>query len=283
MNEKEKTKIPGVSGTRVLTECAMMVALATVLSLLKIAQMPAGGSVTAAAMMPIILISYRHGTKAGLSSAFVFAALQALLGMKNFSYVSGWASVIAVLLCDYLLAYVVIGAAGLFDRENAPVRTMATGTVFVCFCRYLCHTVGGAVVWAECAVALPNAAAWGYSAAYNATYMIPETFVTVLVVSYVGSVLDLSKAEVRPMKKGKGKGRFPYFAVGSLLAVIALIFDVVTLFMYTQDGEGFSLSALRSAPLPLLIVVGILGAAFYIAGVFLEKRAASRHVDTPRP
>ncbi len=276
MNTKQSTgfsRIPGLSKTRVLTECAMMVALATVLSLLKIAEMPAGGSVTAAAMLPIVLLSYRHGTKVGLSSAFVFAALQALLGMKNFSYVSGWQSVLAVLFLDYLLAYVTVGLAGILKDRKNPAASMAVGTVFVCFLRYLCATVSGAVIWVECAVALPNAAAWTYSLAYNAAYMIPETLVNAIAVFYVGSVLNFENAEVRPLTKTAKKTGVPYLAIGSLLAVLALIFDVVTLFLHIQTEDGFALSALREAPVSALVIVSAVGVAAYVFGFFLEKKA----------
>ena len=43
-----------------LTESSVMVALATVLSLLKLVEMPYGGSVTVASMLPVLIVSYRH-------------------------------------------------------------------------------------------------------------------------------------------------------------------------------------------------------------------------------
>ena len=46
-----------------LTESAIMLAFATVLSLIKIVDMPFGGSVTACSMLPILIIAYRYGTK----------------------------------------------------------------------------------------------------------------------------------------------------------------------------------------------------------------------------
>ena len=50
-----------------LTEGAVMIALATVLSMIKLAEFPYGGSITAASLFPIALIAYRHGTAFGLS------------------------------------------------------------------------------------------------------------------------------------------------------------------------------------------------------------------------
>ena len=75
---------------RILSESAVMVALATILSLLKLVEMPYGGSVTLASALPIGLISYRHGLKAGLASAVVYGAIQQLLGLSNLSYLTTW-------------------------------------------------------------------------------------------------------------------------------------------------------------------------------------------------
>ena len=46
--------------TRRLIETAVMLALATVLSVLKIAELPYGGSVTFASMLPLAIIAYRQ-------------------------------------------------------------------------------------------------------------------------------------------------------------------------------------------------------------------------------
>ena len=51
------------SKTRTLVECALMIALGTVLANIKIFEMPNGGSITLLSMLPFILVSYRHGTK----------------------------------------------------------------------------------------------------------------------------------------------------------------------------------------------------------------------------
>ena len=54
------------SKTRVLVECALMIAIGTVLSNIKIFTMPNGGSVTLLSMLPFVLVSFRHGVKWGL-------------------------------------------------------------------------------------------------------------------------------------------------------------------------------------------------------------------------
>ncbi|MBQ9732707.1 MAG: energy-coupled thiamine transporter ThiT, partial [Clostridia bacterium] len=57
---------------KVLTESAVMLALAFALSSAKLFEMPLGGSVTVASMLPIMLISFKWGNKAGLTTDFLY-------------------------------------------------------------------------------------------------------------------------------------------------------------------------------------------------------------------
>ena len=68
-----------------LTESAIMLAFAAVLSEIKIIHMPYGGSVTAFSMLPLILIAYRYGVKWGLVTSATYGLIQLLLGMDNLS------------------------------------------------------------------------------------------------------------------------------------------------------------------------------------------------------
>ena len=68
------------SKTRTLVECALMIALGTVLANIKIYELPNGGSITLFSMLPFIMISFRHGVKWGLFTGFVNSLLQMLLG-----------------------------------------------------------------------------------------------------------------------------------------------------------------------------------------------------------
>ncbi len=79
----EKTK------TKILTECGILIALAAVLSLIKVFKLPWGGSITLLSMLPICLISIRHGVKTGLFSSFVYAVIQLVFGIL-FDGLLGW-------------------------------------------------------------------------------------------------------------------------------------------------------------------------------------------------
>ena len=78
MQSKTKSKIT------VLTECSIMTALATVLSIIKLAELPYGGSITVASMLPMVIIAYRHGTLVGLGTSTA-TAVMAFSATSNFT------------------------------------------------------------------------------------------------------------------------------------------------------------------------------------------------------
>ena len=163
------------SKTHILVECALMIAVGTVLSNIKIFTMPNGGSVTFLSMLPFVLVSFRHGAKWGLFTGFVNSLLQMLLGfyappVPSFLYFLG------EVLLDYVLAFMALGLADLFAR---PFRNRAVGIVVgtfaVGFLRFICSFLSGVLVWGNLNEGL---AAWTYSLGYNASYMLPETLLT---------------------------------------------------------------------------------------------------------
>lgn len=82
-----------------LCESAIMIALATVLSMIKFANLPFGGSVTLCSMLPLVLIAYRYKWKWGLLTGAVYGLVQMVLGANNLSYDT---SALAVILIIFL-------------------------------------------------------------------------------------------------------------------------------------------------------------------------------------
>ena len=183
------------SNTRIMVEGAMMIALATVLSMIKILEMPYGGSVTLFSMLPLVLMSFRHGTKWGVLTAFVYSLLQLVLGIKNVGYCATLASQIGCVLLDYVLAFTALGLA---DAISKPIRNRALGICVgagaVCVLRFVCSWLSGILIWGsyqsyyDWAANMPT---WLYSLVYNGNYMLPETVITI-----VGAVV-LVKAAAR--------------------------------------------------------------------------------------
>ena len=149
---------------RMLCEGAVMVAVAQVLGYIKIWEMPWGGSICLS-MLPIFLFSCRWGLVPGLMSGFVLGVLQF---MFDGGFALGWQSIIG----DYLVAFTVLGLAGLFRYADWSIYA---GTVAGSAARFLVHYVVGATIWAEYMpetfFGMTMTSPWFYSALYNGSYM----------------------------------------------------------------------------------------------------------------
>ena len=156
---------------RMLTEGALCIALAEILSFLPLYKMPWGGSLDLA-MLPIIVFCVRWGFGPGLIVSFAHAVLQTLF---EGGIAIGWQSIIG----DFIVAYTVLGLAGLFKGKFYPA------TVVSCVARFLVHYVVGATIWAEYMPEtffnMTMTTPWIYSALYNAAYMLPDMLVILLV------------------------------------------------------------------------------------------------------
>ena len=177
------------SNVRLLAECAIMVALAAVLSMLKVWQSPYGGSVTVLSMAPVILLSLRHGVKTGLLAGFAYALIQLLQGLGNLAWIPTPMGIILGALLDYILPFTLLGLGGIFRKafENKPVLAAIFGALLVTVIRYVCHTVAGVVVWYELDLEwyaddpthIVNLyGPWMFSIIYSAIYMVPEIIAT---------------------------------------------------------------------------------------------------------
>ena len=153
------------SNTKVLVECALLIAIATVLnvvcSFIPFLNLPFGGGFTICSMLPIVLAAYRNGTKWGLLTGFVYAVVQMLLGFKTVSaffmpssdsYMVLWKA-ICVCLIDYIIAYTVLGFGGIFrNKIKNPSASLCVGSIVALSLRYLAHIISGYIffgTWAE--------------------------------------------------------------------------------------------------------------------------------------
>ena len=159
---------------RRLCEGAIMVAIAQILSYLKLWEMPWGGSIVLS-MVPIILFSVRWGLGSGLLAGFVFGVLQF---MFDGGFAIGWQSIVG----DYLLAFTVLGLAGLMKGKKLGVFW---GTLIGGFARFLVHYVVGATIWAaympDTFFGMTMTSPWIYSLLYNIAYMGPNIIITLVI------------------------------------------------------------------------------------------------------
>ena len=183
------------SNTLLIREGALMLALAIVLSLITPFKklLPFGGSITLVSMLPICLFSIKHGVLRGLGVSFLFALFQFFQGIQEGLF--GWGLTAGMLtvciLLDYLLAYTVIGFAGVFRKKG--LSGWIAGTVLALVLRFICHFLSGVYVfvstgkiWDGLDFVAENK--YIYSLFYNGAYMLPEIVLTVLAAVILYSV-----------------------------------------------------------------------------------------------
>jgi thiamine transporter len=153
--------------TKIIAEIAVFVALATVLSHIKIFSLPQGGSVTAASMVPILWLALRRGPKIGLFSAVVYGLVQFAVDVPFIAHP------LQVLL-DYPVAFGMLGLAGFFQKR--PLIGVNIGIIG----RFLAHFISGFVFWALYAPEGMHPVI--YSALYNGSYLLPELAISIYIV-----------------------------------------------------------------------------------------------------
>ena len=107
--------------TRIMVECALMIALGTILANIKIYELPNGGSITLFSMVPFILVSFRHGVKWGLFTGFVNSLLQMLLGFYA-PPAPGLLPFVGMILLDYVLAHSLLAVQKQAGRRGRGLR-----------------------------------------------------------------------------------------------------------------------------------------------------------------
>ena len=199
------------SKTKRLTESAMLLSVAIVLELVSkmfIPEQPFGGQITFAAMLPVILISYRHGVKWGFLASFTYALIEMVIGGKTVAaafqpgfFGDGAMISNAIIMCllDYLVAYTALGLGGIFRSSiRQPGKALMLGSIVAIGARFLSHVVSGYILfsgWAEWYFTQEGFPAWGaqlaealspsvlgfvYSLVYNGMYMVPEMIFTAI-------------------------------------------------------------------------------------------------------
>lgn len=183
--------------TRMLVEGAAMIALATVLSFIRVYKLPWGGSVTLLSMLPIFVYSIRWGLKPGFTVSFAYSLVQLFQGIMDGLF--GWGltpgMLIACIVLDYVGAFTVLGIAGIFRKKK--VAGNLCGIVLATVLRFFVHFLSGVVIWhsyGELWNGFSTENEIVYSLLYNGAYMLPE-----LVITIIGAVLLLSLPRTREL------------------------------------------------------------------------------------
>lgn len=152
-----------------LATSAVAIALASVLSMIKIFHMPMGGSITLFSMLFVTLIGYWYGLSAGIMAAFAYGCIQLILGAYVIHPVQ--------LIIDYGLSFGALGLSGFFKGKKYG---MIPGFLLGVTGRFVFAFISGMVFFgssaAEYSMSIPV-----YSIVYNGAYLYGEAILTVLI------------------------------------------------------------------------------------------------------
>ena len=167
-----RSSLDSAMNTRRLAEIGIAIALAAVLSLLrvKLPHLLYGGSISLH-MLPILMIAVRHGVRAGVLAGTAYGFVNLLLTPYIVHPIQ--------MALDYPVAFGCLGIAALFGRAPLALWRLAAGVGAACALRLVAHVVSGFVYFSD--LAPEGTPAWSYSLAYNSSYLIPETLLTLLV------------------------------------------------------------------------------------------------------
>jgi thiamine transporter len=156
--------------TKQLVFSAVALALAMVCSMIKFANMPMGGSVTLFSMLFVTLIGYWYGPYVGIMTGVAYGLLQFVTEPIFYT--------LPQMLIDYPLAFGALGLSGFFSNKKYGLQAgYITGVIG----RYIFAIISGVVFFG--AYAPEGTPAIVYSLTYNATYLVPEAVITLIIIS----------------------------------------------------------------------------------------------------
>lgn len=160
------------------------IAMATVLSLIKLYKMPQGGSVTPASMLPILLYALCFGPGWGLAVGVVYGVVQ--LAVEPY-----WMNPLQVFF-DYIAAFGLLGLAGFFAHGRTqrlaqpsilkrlgdlPFWRVALASMVGIAGRLAAAFAAGMAFYTDY---VPEGQAPAvYSLVYNGSYLLPELVITI--------------------------------------------------------------------------------------------------------
>lgn len=175
-----------VWNTKMLALGAVCMALSNVLSMIKLFDMPQGGSVTPASMLPLMLFAYVYGVGPGMTVGAVYGVMQFIIEPYFLS--------VPQMLLDYPIAFAMVGLAGLFSKNENRALGLSLGVVLGSLGRFVAAVLSGVVFFAEYA---GDQNPWVYSIGYNGAYMLPECIICVVLALAVGLRLTQQLAKAK--------------------------------------------------------------------------------------
>ena len=158
-----------------IAEGGVMLALALILDRIVLYQSFNGGSVTLAAMLPLVLFSVRWGIKRGVFLGAVFGIISLMLSSYLYHPLQAF--------IDYPLAFAFIGLSGIklkLVQKDSPVNFIPS-IIIAHLLRFFSHVATGVIYFAS--YAPEGQSPFIYSILYNGAYMLPETIILLIIFS----------------------------------------------------------------------------------------------------
>lgn len=156
--------------TKKMVLCALLIALSVILGEIKLFHMPFGGSITLFSMLAATLCGYFCGWQWGLSSGLVIGLLNLVFGGQVIHPVQ--------LFLDYILAFTVLGLSGFFANKKGGLYI---GYIVSVLSRLVVSFLSGWVFFGS--YAPEGMYPWLYSLVYQASYILPEMVITLVLLS----------------------------------------------------------------------------------------------------
>lgn len=156
--------------TERLVTCSLSVALATVLSMVRLFRFPFGGSVTLCCMLFVYLPAWLYGIRTGLLCGLLYGLTQFVTGPYFMS--------VPQFLFDYVFAFTVMGLGGYFANAASGLEK---GYIVAVLGRWIMAGIAG-LIWVSLGSEVWDGwAPLPYSLCYNGCYIFAEALITLIV------------------------------------------------------------------------------------------------------
>jgi len=186
LRQRNATKKAALT-TKQLVFSAVAIAIAVVCSMIKLFEMPMGGSVTLLSMLFIVLIAYWYGPYVGIITAVAYGLVQFV--MEPIFYT------LPQMLLDYPLAFGALGLAGFFHKKKFGLQI---GYLVGVAGRFIFATLSGVIFFASYAPEGMNP--WVYSILYQGSYLLPEAIVTLILISITPVTKSLARVKAQAVE-----------------------------------------------------------------------------------
>lgn len=157
--------------TKQLVFSGVAIALAMVASMIKLFDLPMGGSVTLLSMLFVVLIGYWYGPYVGIMTGVAYGLLQFV--MEPIFYT------VPQMITDYPLAFGALGLSGFFyKKKHGTIKGYIVGVLG----RYFFAFLSGLIFFAAYAEGSGMSAPI-YSLAYNGSYLLTEAVITLVIIA----------------------------------------------------------------------------------------------------